>query len=368
MDKVPGTKGVTTFDRHIIRRLLTGYLFLVIALIVFFILLHYLEYVDDFLDREAPMNEIYTIYYPSYIPEIIRLISPLAIFLSCVYMTGKLAQTMQLTALQTGGVALYRLLRPYTPVAVLITGVLFWFNGWIVPVTNQTVLEYDGKYLKDAPKQVDINDIHRQNNPGSIVSVRFFDRKSNTAFGVSLQRFDGNHRLVERVDADNMAWKDSLWSLPDAVVRSFREDGTERRRVFDQLDTTLLVFPRDLARTERDIESMTIPIAANYVDALRRSGAGNIGRAEVGYYTKYSYPLANLIVVLIALPLAAVRRRGGQAVQIGLGLFTAFAYLAAQKLTEPFGYSGELDPVLTAFVPHALFFAIAMILLARARK
>ena len=197
---------------------MTGYLFLVIALIVFFILLHYLEYVDDFLDREAPMNEIYSIYYPSYIPEIVRLISPLAVFLSCVYLTGKLAQTMQLTALQTSGVSIYRLLRPYAFVALLITGVMIWFNGWIVPVTNQTVLEYDGKYLKDAPKQVDINDIHRQNSPGSIVSVGFFDRRSNTAYRVSLQRFDGDHRLIERVDAQNMAWQDSLWRLPDAIV------------------------------------------------------------------------------------------------------------------------------------------------------
>ena len=359
---------MTTFDRHIIRRLLTGYLFLVIALIVFFILLHYLEYVDDFLDRQAPMHEIYTIYYPSYIPEIVRLISPLAVFLSCVYMTGKLAQTMQLTALQTSGISIYRLLRPYTLVALLITGVMVWFNGWIVPVTNQTVLEYDGLYLKDAPKQVDINDIHRQNSPGSIVSVGFFDRRTNTAYRVSLQRFDGYDRLVERVDAQNMEWQDSLWRLPDAVVRTFHRDGTEDRRLVEQLDTLLLVYPRDLARTERDIESMTIPVAAHYVGGLRRSGASNIGRAEVGYYTKYSYPLANLIVVLIALPLAAVRRRGGQAVQIGLGLVMAFAYLAAQKLTEPFGYSGELDPIVTAFAPHALFFLIALLMLTRSRK
>ncbi|MFB3132913.1 MAG: LptF/LptG family permease, partial [Rhodothermales bacterium] len=157
---------MTTFDWHIIRRLATGYVYLLVALIIFFILLHYLEYIDDFLDREAPMKEIYTIYYPSYIPEIVRLISPLALFLSCVYLTGKLAQTMQLVALQTSGVSLYRLLRPYLLVAVLVTGLMIWFNGWIVPVTNRTVLEYDGKYLKSAPRQVDTNDIHRQNRPG----------------------------------------------------------------------------------------------------------------------------------------------------------------------------------------------------------
>ena len=165
-----------------------------------------------------------------------------------------------------------------------------------------------------------------------------------------------------------MVWKDSLWRLPDAVVRTFSEDGTEHRRVVDELDTLLLVYPRDLARTERDIETMTVPMAAEYVASLQRSGAGNIGRPLVGYYTKYSYPFANLILVLIALPLAAVRRRGGQAIQIGLGLFMAFAYLAAQKLTEPFGYTGELDPLLTAVLPHAFFFGVALVMIVKARK
>ena len=160
----------TTFDRHIIRRLVTGYLLMVGGLIVFFVLLHYLEFVDDFMDRDAPLREIFLIYYPNYIPEIVKLTSPLALFLAAVYLTGKLAQEVQLIALQTSGVSLYRLLRPYVLVALLLTGLMIWFNGWVVPVTNRTVLEYDQKYLKDAPRQVDVTEIHRQNQPGSYLS------------------------------------------------------------------------------------------------------------------------------------------------------------------------------------------------------
>ena len=361
---------MTTFDRHIIRRLLTGFLLMTVGLIVFFILLHYLEYVDDFMDRGADMTEVFTVYYPSYIPEIIRLTSPLALFLACIYLTGKLAQELQLIALQTGGVSLYRLLVPYLVVGVLITGLMLWFNGWVVPITNQTVIAFDQQYMKDAPRQVDVNDIHRQNRPGSILTVGYFDRRVNVAHRVSLQQFDARDRLIERVDASRMEWNDSLgvWQLVDAVIRQFPDDDRERRRRVPSLDTLLQVYPRDLARTERDIESMTVPVAADYVASLRRSGAGGLGRPLVGYYTKFSYPIANLILVLIAVPLAAVRRRGGQAVQIGLGLAIAFAYLAIQKLTEPFGYTGELPPLLTAWLPHACFFVFALLLLVRSRK
>src|SRR5690606_10590252 len=98
------------------------------------------------------------------------------------------------------------------------------------------------------------------------------------------------------------------------------------------------------------------------------TGISMTGRSFVAYYSKYSYPLANLILVLISVPLAVRRRRGGQAVRIGIGLFVAFLYLAAQKLSEPFGYDGQLPPLVAAWLPHGVFFALALLLLASARR
>ena len=358
------------FDRHIIRRLLTAYVFFVLSLIVFFVVLHYVEYVDDFFDRGATMREVFLVYYPSYVPEVVRLTSPLALFLSVIYLTGTLAQELQLTALQTSGVSLYRLMVPYLLVALLVTGLMFWFNGWIVPQTNQTVLEFDRRYLKNAAEQMDVSQIHRQNTRSGILTVGYYDEKAQIGHRISLQRFQGGQRLKSRVDAQRMQWIDSLdvWRLHQAVVRTFSPQGSISQHEVMQLDTTLQIYPRDLARTESDVQSMTIPVADDYVSALKRSGADQLGRTLVSYYTKYSYPFANLIVVLLGVPMAAVRRRGGQAMQFGIGLAVAFTYLAIMKLTEPFGYAGELSPVLTAWLPHLIFFAAALTLLVRVRK
>jgi len=362
--------GLTRFERHIIRRLVGSYLVLTGALVVFFVLLHFVQFMDEFIDRGANMGEVFLSYYPRSLPQIISLISPLALFMSVVYLTGSLAQSLQLTALQTSGVSLYRLLRPFAVVAIFVTGIMFAFSGWVAPQSNQFVLEFEQQYLSSAPRQIDFNDIHRQNQPGSVVTVGYYDRISSTAHRVALQRFDEGRRLSQRVDASRMHWVDSLsvWRLHDAVVRDFPEGHFERRRQVTELDTMLNVLPRDLARTERDVESMTIPIAAEYITSLRRSGAGNIGPALVAYYAKFAYPLANLIVVLIGFPLASVRRRGGQAVQIGIGLVIAFIYLVTMKIVEPFGYYGDLTPATAAWLPHVAFAALALLLLIRVRK
>jgi lipopolysaccharide export system permease protein len=113
---------------------------------------------------------------------------------------------------------------------------------------------------------------------------------------------------------------------------------------------------------------MTIPAAAEYIESLKRAGADNLGQARVGYYSKFSYPLASLILVLIGVPLASVRRRGGQAVQIALGLFIAFLYLAMIKVIEPFGYTETLSPVVASWLPHAVFSLVGLVFFLGARK
>lgn len=361
---------MTTYEWHIVKRLLKGFVFFVGALIIFFVVLHWVEYSDDFLDGGATVVEVFTVFYPSYIPEIIRLTSPLALFLSCIYLTSTLAQELQLIALQTSGVSLYRIMRPYVGVGVFVAAFMFGFNGWVVPRTNETVVQYENEYLNPSQQTFETSEIHRQNGPETILSVGYYDPDRQRAHTVSLQHFDGATRLRSRLDAKHMNWNDSLgaWQMEDVTRRTFTNEGLSREQSYSSLDTTLQVYPRDLARSKNDVAAMTIPVAADYLAALRRSGVNQIERSLVAYYNKFAYPFANLILVLIGVPLAAVRRRGGQAIQFALGLFIAFVYLSIQKLAEPMGYAGLLNPVTTAWLPHVTFTLIALGMLWYARK
>jgi lipopolysaccharide export system permease protein len=358
------------YDRHVARRFGTEYLMLVGALIVFFVVLHYVEFVDDFMDRGATAREVFTVYYPNYVPEIVRLISPLALFLACIHLTGRLAQRMEIAALQTSGVPLARLMVPYLAIAVVVTGFMFWFNGWVVPETNRVRIAFEMEYTKDAPELTEYNKIHRQTGPGSVLSVGFFDRTDQTARTVTMERFDGTDRLVERIDAARMRWIDSLsvWRVYAPIQRSFSPDGSETLVQRTPFDTVLTLLPRDMARTDGDVDAMTITEASHYIESLERAGADNLGLPLVTYYGKFAYPFANVILVLLGVPLAAVRRRGGQGLVLGLGLLLAFVYLALQKLLEPFGFSGLLPPLLAAVAPHVVFLGVAVVALLRARR
>lgn len=361
---------MSTYDLHILKRLLRTYVLLVGGLIIFFIVLHYVEFVDDFMDRGATMKQVFTVYYPNYVPEIIRLMSPLALFLATVYLTARLTQRMELGSLQTSGVSLYRFMVPYLVVGALVTGFMIWFNGWVVPETNRVVIRFEQDYTRSSDARPDVGNINRQEGPNSLLSVHYYDRNSRTATKVTLYDLTDDQHVVRRTDAQRMTWMDSTasWRLSDVTVRAFGEDGSERRRTIESMDTTLSIGPRDLARSEREVEMMTVPEAREHIETLRRTGATRLGRPLVAFHSKYAYPFANLILVVVGVPLAAVRRRGGQAVQMGIGLFVAFVYLLMLKLTEPFGYTGLIPPEVAAWGPHAVFLVGGIIFLLRVRK
>lgn len=362
---------MTRFDWHVLRRFLAGTALLIVLLVATFVVLDLAERIDDFLDRGATPAQIFGTYYLHYVPDIVRLTSPLALFLAAVYVTARLAQSMQLTAVHMAGVSTWRFLRPFLLVGVLWTAGMLAFNGWAVPRANAVVHAFQNQYYRDAPEGGGGDEIVRQTAPGTVLTARYFDRERNQAFRVSLVSFDDSTaQVVRRLDASQLTYDDSLgiWTAADVAVRAFGPGGAERYAYHAELDTALALLPRDLAQSERDAERLTLPEARDYVRSLERAGVTERGRPAVAYHTKVAYPFANLVLVLLAVPMASRRRRGGQAVQLALGLGVAFLYLAFQQTVAPFGYVQAIPPWLAAWLPHLAFAVVAALLLWRADR
>lgn len=363
---------MTRFDWHVLRRFVAATALLLALLVATFVVLDLAERVDDFLDRGATMGQVFRTYYPYYVPEIVRLTSPLALFLAAVYVTARLAQSMELTALHMAGVSLARYMRPFVGAAAVFTALMIGFNGFVVPRATAVVHEFQNEYFRDAPEDAGGGEVYRQAAPGVVLSAGFFDRREGRAYRVSLVTVgdSAGAGLRSRFDAAEMSYVDSLglWRARDVSVRQFGSGGAESFRRYEEVDTALTVRPRDLAQSERDTERMTLPEARLFVQSLERAGVAERGRPLVSYYAKVAYPVANLVLVLLAVPLAARRRRGGQAVQLALGLGVAFVYLAVQKTLEPLGYVQTVPPAVAAWLPHVAFAAVAGLLFWRANR
>jgi lipopolysaccharide export system permease protein len=145
---------IKKIDKYILLRLFTITVFVLLVLVFIFIVIDFSEHSEDFTDRGATFAEIFGVYYLNYIPEIIRLISPLAIFIACLYLTGQMSERLEITALKASGVSLYRLLVPYLIFAFIMTGTISYMDGFLLPDANEKRIEFESKYLQGKSEKV----------------------------------------------------------------------------------------------------------------------------------------------------------------------------------------------------------------------
>ncbi|MCC5933417.1 MAG: LptF/LptG family permease [Balneolales bacterium] len=360
---------MTRIDRFIFVRLLLATLMVLGVLVFIFIVIDFSENSDTFSDRGAELSEIWSRYYLNYIPEMVRLVSPVAVFVAVLLVAGQMSERLELTAIKSAGVSFYRFMVPFLLFATLVTGVLSYLDGYVIPGANTERFDFERQYLARGTDRIDRSRLYRQENESTLLTVNYFDNRSAMGYHVRIFRFD-DKRVQEIVDAARMEWQEETrqWRLIRVERRVFTENGIERFS-HHQTDTTLSVLPRDMARSTNDIYRLTYPEIVDYIRSLERSGVGGVSLPKVQFFGKLFYPLGTIVITLVGLGISTSnRRKGGRGVLLGTGLIVIFFYLIIMKIIEPFGASGQLDPLWAAAAPHLLFLFISLILIWRAPK
>ncbi|MAL16634.1 MAG: hypothetical protein CL670_09335 [Balneola sp.] len=356
------------FDRYIFLRLLTITAVVLLMLIFIFIMIDFSENSDDFTDQGAQMGEIFRNYYLNYIPEMTRLVLPVAAFVACLFLTGQLSDRLEITALKAAGVSLYRLIVPYLVFATLCATGISLLDAYVIPKANTGRIAFEEEYLQSKNERIDRSNIYRQPAADTKFEVNYFDKDQQIAYVLRMVQFEGQN-IVKTTNANRMEWVDSTqsWRLENVKERIFSDIGYVEKNYVEK-DTIINVFPRDLARSSSDIYQLTYEEAVDYIASIERSGAGGIEIPQVQFYGRLAYPFSIIVVIIVGFAFASVRRRGGKGIYLAAGLTISFLYLAFMKIIEPFGHYGALSPELAATLPHIFFFLVGLGLLFEAKK
>ena len=72
---------ITKIDKYIIRKFIGTYIFAILLIIGIVIIFDISEKIDDFVDKNAPLNEIIFNYYANFVPYYMNMFSPMFVFL-----------------------------------------------------------------------------------------------------------------------------------------------------------------------------------------------------------------------------------------------------------------------------------------------
>lgn len=364
-------------DRYIIRQFIVSFLFGLIAFLMIFVLVDAMEHLDDFIDARAPVSVVVE-YYIAFLPEIIKLMTPVAVLLGSLFVIGRLSTNSELTAMKSSGVSLYRILAPFLVVAFLISFASVYLNGWVVPRANSKKAYIERTVLNRGDNVSSRMNIFFQEGPRRIVSLNYFDPRTNIASHVSVQDFaDSNMTvLAHRYDAPQMKWIGPTsvaatpvpgWTLLKGAQRQF-DGSTQHLSFFDTLPMgKLSLTPSDIEKKQRKPDEMDYGELKEFIQNQEQAGQ-DVSRWLVDFHSKVSFPFASVIMVLFGVPFASARPRSGLALGFGICTAVTFIYLAFMKVSQVIGYNGDVNPLLTAWLANLIFLAAGIVNMIRVQK
>jgi lipopolysaccharide export system permease protein len=356
-------------DKYLIKQFLQTIVFGLLGFTFIFIVIDAMENLDDFIDQSVPAFKIIH-YYIVFSPEIIRLMTPVAVLFAALFTAGKAANLSELTAIKASGVSLYRFMLPFLITTILISFFSVYFSGYVVPMANKTKLNIEQEYLK---KNISFSgsNIYFQDSKQRIVSISFFDYNSNRANRVSIQDFNATDlkQMKSRIDAVSLTYDTlkNIWIANNGIKRDF--DGIHQSAdYFTSLEIPNLNFsPDDLLQKQTRPSEMNLSELDNLINSQKNAG-NDPTSTLIEYHSRIAFAMTSVIVVLFGLPISANKRKGGIASQVGLNILVTFLYLVFMKVSQAFGKNGALNPVITAWLANFLFMAAAAVNLWRAKE
>lgn len=354
-------RAVGTLDWYIIKKFIGTYVFSIVLIISIAIVFDFNENLSKLTQYHAPWHAIVFDYYLNFVPYYSNLFSPLFVFIAVIFFTSKLAGNSEIISMLAAGVSFKRLMRPYMVSCVLIAGITYYLNSFVIPHGTVDLQNFKSLYL-NSKKNTSAENVQLHVGKDTVAYIQHYDDQFKRGYGFSLDRFE-NKKLIDHLTAteaqyDTISESKYHWKLSNWKIRKLKglkehiTSGTE-------LDTVIMMEPTDLVYSKGQQETFTSPELRDYISKQTSRGSGNVVQYEVEYHKRIAMSFSSFILTLIGLSLSSRKRKGGMGLYLGIGLALSFGYILLQTVSATFAINANTPPMLAAWIPNIVFAVIA---------
>lgn len=346
---------------YIIRKFIGTYIYAILLIISIAIVFDFNENLSKFTQYHAPWRAIIFDYYANFIPYYSNLFSPLFVFIAVIFFTSKLASNSEVIAMLAAGVSIKRLMRPYMISCILIAGLTFYLNSFVIP--HGTVIRQNFESLyRNSKKNTSAENVQLQVAKNTIAYIQHYDDQYKRGYGFSLVKFKDkkivSHMTAMEIQYDTVADTKYHWKVSNWKIRTLR--GLKEHIQSGALkDTVLLMEPTDLVYSKGQQETFTSPELLDYISKQTSRGSGNVVQYEVEFHKRIAMSFSSFILTIIGLSLSSRKRKGGMGLYLGIGLGLSFSYIMLQTVSATFAIQADTPPILAAWIPNIIFAVIA---------
>jgi LPS export ABC transporter permease LptF/LPS export ABC transporter permease LptG len=358
--------GVRLLDRYVVSGYIRIFFLSVGALVGLFHISTFIDLSDEVLRGESTWGMLFRhLWFAT--PQALYYVLPISVLLATLVTVGLLTRHSELVVMKACGVSLYRVSAPLILVATIVAGLGAGMQETLLGPSNYRAEAIRHVLRGRSPDSFNV--IRRQwvaAANGDIYHYGYFDPSANTLVDFDSYHVDysGGGLARNHVARASYAADQGAWIGTDGWARTFANGGTTYT-TFDQ--RVLPIEPPAYFSTRTpDPDFMNYLELTKHVDRLEEGGF-DMTRQRVALERKLSFPLAAVIMAMIAIPFATATGKHGAMYGIGLGLVLAFGYWGSLGVFGAMGAAMLMTPLLAAWAPNILFASGAAYLLLTVR-
>jgi lipopolysaccharide export system permease protein len=351
---------VRTLRRYFAAEIIVATGLVVLALVLLFSFFDLVEEMKDLGRGGYRMKQIalhVLLRAPTHVYEVF----PIAALIGTLFALAQLVASSEYTVIRTSGVSLTRFNLALVSIGVLFAVVTFAFGEFLGPPAEQFAqrmrsLAIAGIVAQEFRSGLWVKDGHNFVNVGEVTPESQLKR-------VRIYEFDENYHLRTLSIAERGTYlKDKRWSLTDVVTTSFHGDRTDVRRT-RELEWYSVLEPQLLSMLVVRPDRMSAWSLWSYSQHLKENRQKAL-RYEIALWTKLMYPVAVLVMMVLAVPFASFQRRqGGVGARIFTGIMLGLAFYTMNRLFGSLGLLYDWSAAVSAVTPTLVFLALALSLM-----
>jgi LPS export ABC transporter permease LptG len=365
---VGGHDSTHILDRYLVRELLV---FMGIGMAVaatLFLVVDLLQTLDRFIRNKPPLLFIFE-HFVYRLPAALQQGLPVVMLVATIFLFLALTRAHELTAMKAAGMSLYRVAAPVLLLGVLVALVSGIFQETLLPRLNELGDEVDNVKIRgNLPRHLQSRErLWLRTSDTRFYRVELLNPAASDMYGVTVLEVDQNtFRLKSRLDALRAHWTPDGWELNDGAFREFGPHGEVQTVPFVMTALDLQDEIDVFTKVQKQTGAMSYRELRDYIARLEATGF-HVKKYMVELYSKLSFPLVNLVMVLVAIPFSLQSPRGGRLFGVALAIAIMAGYLVVHFVALAFARADLLPPLMAAWTANIIFLGLGTSLLLRAR-
>lgn len=300
------------------------------------------------------------LYYCKLIPVLFTTVTPFALVIACMFAVARLQHANEVVPMLFLGRSIHRVLAPMLLLAVGAGCGMAACWQWVVPqigadlASAETFLKQGHEKLKSL--------VHERHDKGEFFYVREFYPTEERLVLVHMVVQGELAADVTLTTAKGARWDEARrdWRLEGGVRQAQRLE--EPQEWLGRPDLT----PAVLLQQSRDTID---PESLSYTD-LRQMVEARPNRPDIrlALHRHVAWPLANLLLLLLVLPLAVHYERGSRIERVLLAIGLCGGYMLVDLTCQSLGQKQLLHPVVAAWTPTIVFGSLGIVLFGSTRS